>query len=155
MYIMIVVLCFLTWGIRLKAHTIIFTPIINISVNYWCCGCNKKSLKIQKEYLETELTFWKMHTWLIPLRKMGEHRNGSELYPFMNTWRMNKNTTNICFAIIMQNMSSLRFRSTCSLVGFYYDRGILFLDFRYSIESSYNYNYPYNKHISKLLMMWV
>jgi hypothetical protein len=48
-----VVFCFLTSGIRLKAHTIIISPIINISVNYWCCGCNKKSLKIQKEYLET------------------------------------------------------------------------------------------------------
>jgi hypothetical protein len=48
---------------------------------------------------------------------MGEHRNGSELYPFMNTWRMNKNTKNIWFAIIMQNMSPLPFRNTCSLVG--------------------------------------
>jgi len=48
MYIMIAVFCFLTSCIRLKAHTIIITPIINISVNYWCCWCNKESLKIQK-----------------------------------------------------------------------------------------------------------
>jgi hypothetical protein len=53
MYIMIVVFCFLTSGIRLKAHTIIITPLINISVNYWIFRGNKKSLKIQKEYLET------------------------------------------------------------------------------------------------------
>ena len=46
------------------------------------------------------------------------------------------------------NMETGNYLQTYCNLYVYYDRGMLFLDFRYSIESSYNYNYPYNKHIS-------
>jgi hypothetical protein len=42
------------------------------------------------------------------------------------------------------NMETGNYLQTYCNLFVYYDRGILFLDFRYSIESSYNYNYPYN-----------
>jgi hypothetical protein len=47
------------------------------------------------------------------------------------------------------NMETGNYLQTYCNLSVYYNRGILFLDFRYSIESSYNYNYPYNKHISR------
>jgi hypothetical protein len=53
------------------------------------------------------------------------------------------------------NMETGNYLQTYCNLYVYYDRGIVSLDLRYSIESSYNYIYPYHKHISKLLMLWV